>query len=180
MDEFVDIVDDHGNNTGKVCLKSEAHQFGYWHSCIHVWLYTDSGKVLIQKRAANKDTFPNLWDVSVAGHIGAGEQPLKAAKREVLEEVGFEIKNEELVKIGTYKTNYKHQESLIDKEFHHVYITKLTVPLETLKLQIEEVAELKLILMNQLKRELQDEKKSANYAPYAMTYFNMVFNAIRK
>ncbi|MEX0314176.1 MAG: hydrolase, partial [Allomuricauda sp.] len=71
MDELVDILDDNGNPTGRTCLKSEAHRKGLFHPTIHVWFYTSEGQILFQKRADNKDTFPSLWDVSVAGHIGA-------------------------------------------------------------------------------------------------------------
>ncbi len=180
MDELVDILDINGNLTGKTCLKSEAHENGLWHACIHVWLFTEPGEVLIQKRAYNKDTFPYRWDVSVAGHISASESPIIAAKRETFEEIGLKIKTDAFIAIGNYKTNHKHHENLIDKEFHYLYISKLAIPIEKLKLQVEEVAELKLISIEQLKKEVSDENTEQNYVPYSLNYFDMVFNAIGK
>lgn len=177
MDELVDILDKDGNTTGKTCMKSEAHLKGYWHPCVHVWLYTKNGKVLIQKRKETKKEFPSTWDVSVAGHIGAGENVLLAAQREVNEEVGFYVKKEDFAFIGNYKTNFKHHENLIDKEYHHIYIAELTVPVETLRIQAEEVSEIQLIPITELEKKLKgvDALKFVSYEP---DYFNMVFSAI--
>lgn len=36
---------------------------------MHVWVYAqNTDSLLVQKRAACKDSWPNLWDVSAAGH----------------------------------------------------------------------------------------------------------------
>ena len=73
MDELIDILDANGNLTNRTAMKSKAHKNGWYHQTVHVWFYTLDGKILLQQRSKNKDVFPLLWDVSVAGHIGAGE-----------------------------------------------------------------------------------------------------------
>ena len=83
MDELIDILDNNGNYTGKTCLKSEAHEYGYFHPTVHIWLYTSDKKILLQKRAATKKVFPGLWDISVAGHVATGEKIEIAAIREI-------------------------------------------------------------------------------------------------
>ncbi len=138
-DELIDIVDEQGNYTGKTCLKSEAHQFGYFHTTVHIWIYTSNKKILLQKRGLNKKVFPGLWDISVAGHIGAGESIKNAAIREIEEEIGFSIPKNKLTKIGTRKHQVKHNNGIIDNEFHHVFITELTIPVNQLKIQEDEV-----------------------------------------
>jgi 8-oxo-dGTP pyrophosphatase MutT (NUDIX family) len=40
---------------------------------------------------AHEGNWPNLWDVSVAGHISAGEGPVEAALREAQEELGVTL-----------------------------------------------------------------------------------------
>tara|TARA_B100001059_G_scaffold221058_1_gene243642 strand:+ start:164 stop:451 length:288 start_codon:yes stop_codon:yes gene_type:complete len=65
MDERIDILDSQGNPTSKSCLKSVAHEYGYFHATVYIWLYTRDEKVLLQKRAATKKVFLNLWDISV-------------------------------------------------------------------------------------------------------------------
>jgi len=179
MDEIVDILDATGNVTGKTCLKSEAHQFGYWHPCVHIWFYTQDITLLIQKRVKSKDTFPNFWDVSVAGHIGTGEIPIVAAQREIKEEIGLEIKKHELQYVGNFKSEFLHSNILIDKEFHHVYIAKLKVPIEKLVKQKEEVADLKLISIDALIENNFDKKTANKFVPYPLKYFNMIFDAIK-
>ena len=155
MDEHIDILDSHGNPTGKTCLKSIAHQHGYFHATVHIWLYTRDEKVLLQKRAATKKVFPNIWDISVAGHIGAGENILDAAIREIEEEIGLLLQKENLIKIGTRKHQVSHNNGIQDNEFHHVFIAELQVPIENLSVQEEEVAGLKLfdlIILKQTKK----------------------------
>lgn len=144
MDELIDILDSEGNFTGRTCLKSEAHKHGHFHATVHVWLYTRDERVLLQKRSPNKKVFPNLWDISVAGHIAAGEQILDAALREVYEEIGLELRQTDLVKIGIRKHQVSHANGIQDNEIHHVFIAELKTDLSDLTVQEEEVAGLEL------------------------------------
>ncbi|CAL2092062.1 NUDIX hydrolase [Tenacibaculum sp. 190524A05c] len=175
MDELIDIVDEQGNYTGKTCLKSEAHKFGYFHPTVHIWLFTKEGKILLQKRALSKKVFPGLWDISVAGHIAAGEVIETAALREVEEEIGFNILPENLIKIGTRKHQVNHANGIIDNEFHHVFISELNVPVSALRIQESEVAELKLFNLDILNNTSQYENV---LLPEYSAYYNSVFNAI--
>ena len=43
----------------------------------------------MQKRSADKDSFPGVYDVSSAGHLPAGEDFRKSAVRELKEELGI-------------------------------------------------------------------------------------------
>ena len=89
-EELIDILDD-DLSVIRTCLKSEAHKNGWLHPTVHIWLYTDEGKILVQKRAKNKSSFPDLWDVSVAGHIMASEEAIISAVREIKEEIGLSV-----------------------------------------------------------------------------------------
>lgn len=92
-DELIDIVDENDVPTGIQKMKSLAHADGSWHRVAHIWIYNSKGEVLLQLRAPNKLLYPNKWDVSVAGHIGAGEDIIAGAQREIQEEIGVKIKN---------------------------------------------------------------------------------------
>jgi len=152
MDEVIDILTPEGKPTGKTALKSEAHKKGWYHATVHIWLFTTSKKILLQKRALTKKIFPGLWDISVAGHIGAGESVLNAAKREVFEEIGLELSEEDLIKIGTRVHQVSHSNGIIDNEHHHVFIAELKKPLSELKIQKEEVAAIQLFDLAILKQ----------------------------
>ncbi|REH47429.1 isopentenyldiphosphate isomerase [Tenacibaculum gallaicum] len=177
MDELIDIVDENGNYTGKTCLKSEAHKKGYFHPTIHVWLYTSDYKILLQKRALTKKVFPGLWDISVAGHIAAGEDIKTAATREIKEEIGFDILPEDLDKIGARKHMVNHPNGIIDNEFHHVFIAELTTPIEELTLQQEEVAALKLFSLETI---LHTKDYENLLLPQHQDYYSFVHNQILK
>ena len=72
---------------GEKKARKLVHRDGDWHSSVHVWMYTLSGELLLQKRAEGKDTFPGRWDVSVGGHVTSGDGVLETARKEVEEEL---------------------------------------------------------------------------------------------
>jgi len=180
MDELIDILDADGNHTGMVLMKSEAHKKGLFHPSIHVWFYTENGDVLIQKRGKHKDTHPNLWDVSVAGHVGAGEDIILSAMREVREEIGLTIQKRDLFKLGVFKYRHLHRTDLVDCEFHHTFLSRLKAPLKTLKMQETEVDDLALIPIHHYKKELAHKATATKYVPYDPSYYEVVFRAIEK
>jgi len=144
MDELIDILTPDGKPTGKTALKSEAHKNGWFHATVHIWLFTSDEKILLQKRALNKKVFPGIWDISVAGHIGAGEEIIASAKREIFEEIGLKLNKKDLIKIGTRIHQVTHENGIQDNEHHHVFIAELKVPVSALIMQEEEVAGLEL------------------------------------
>lgn len=174
MDELVDILDENGEYTGQSLLKSEAHQKGLLHPTVHVWFYTKNQELLFQKRAAIKETFPLQWDVSVAGHIAAGENIENSAVREVEEEIGLHIQIEDLVKVGVSKSEHQHPNGIIDAEFNHCFIAELKKPLESLKLQVEEVEELRLISTKGIKQQLGTNQMQG-FVPIPNDYWKALF-----
>lgn len=179
MDERVDILDEQGQPTGKSCLKSEAHRKGLLHPTVHIWLYTQDGRVLIQQRGKHKDTHPLLWDVSVAGHVASGEDIAKAAVREVQEEVGLSISEKDLEPIGTFKAVHKIAADFIDAELHHIFLCKLTVPLGALTKQDSEVDALDLIPLFKFAEETWGLANTAKYVPHGPTYYKTIVKAIK-
>jgi isopentenyl-diphosphate delta-isomerase len=154
MDELIDILTPDGKPTGTTALKSEAHKNGWFHATVHIWLFTSDEKILLQKRALTKKVFPGIWDISVAGHISAGEAILDGAKREVFEEIGLKLTDKDLIKIGTRIHQVTHENGIQDNEHHHIFIAELKVPVSALTMQEEEVAGLelwKLIVLKQTK-----------------------------
>jgi len=159
MDELIDILDQDGNYTQKVALKSKAHTHGWWHPTVHVWCYDQSGKILLQQRGKNKKTFPLKWDVSVAGHIGAGETVEQGAVREAKEEIGIEISGGKLEKIGVFKSEEKHSDILFDREFNHTFLYQLFENIPLIK-QESEVEALKWVTLDEFKNWIANKQSS--------------------
>ena len=135
MKELLDIWDESGKPTGQVYEKSIAHQKGLFHPTVHVWFYTSAPSLLLQKRGSNKETFPNLWDVSVAGHVSSGESILDGALREIKEEIGLQLKSNDLILIDVRKNINQFSNGIIDCEFQHVFLSELKIGLEDLVIQ---------------------------------------------
>jgi len=158
MDEFVDVLTEEGEQTGEICYKTKAHQLGLWHASAQVWFVTSDNEVLLQKRALNKDTYPGLWDISVAGHLSAGDTPKQAAVREIKEEIGLQIEESQLCFLKLLKRSKIPKVGFLDNEFNFLFAVKQDIVIEDLKLQKEEVAEVKLISITDFKEQLKQNK----------------------
>jgi isopentenyldiphosphate isomerase len=140
VDELIDILDEAGRPTGEVVLKSEAHRLGLWHRCFHCWICgsdAEGSYLLLQRRAASKDTWPGYLDITAAGHLSAGEETLDGL-REVEEELGLQVGPDRLVPLGTRKIEQQIPQGW-DREFHEVFLIADNTPPDSLRLQKEEV-----------------------------------------
>ena len=179
MNESIELLDKKGNFTGIRCLKSKAHKEGLFHASVHLWLYDEKGQILIQKRAKTKDTHPNLWDVSVAGHIRFGERPMEALIRECKEEIGLSIRISDVTFIGTHSEKIIHKEDLTDWELHYIYTGALKTPFNKLVVQKSEVASIKLIDLEILKKATLIERDK-KYVPHQISYYKKIIQTVEK
>ncbi len=140
--EYFDILDENGNKTGEIKLRSEVHKDGNWHKAIHIWIINDSGDILLQRRCATKDSNPNMLDISCAGHLTAGDNSLSGAIRELKEELNLDIEQEDLQFIKTLKKSSKYTETFINNEFDDLYILRTNKSIDDMKFQEEEISEL--------------------------------------
>lgn len=102
-DEFLDVINEEDMVLRKE-TRSAVHSKGLWHRGAHVFLFTEDGRMLIQKRSADRVQSPSLLDCSVSEHVKAGESYEEAAARGVLEEMGLaQVELKHLVK---FKMNY--------------------------------------------------------------------------
>ena len=155
-EEFLEVYSPEGTKTGQKKSKSEIHRKGLFHSTVHVWIFTEEGNILIQKRSKKKDLNPGVWDVSVAGHVKFNENIKKAAKRETLEETGININTKDLLKIGIYRSINIHP-TAIDKEFFHTYILKIDKNSINLDYKNNEVDDLKFISIEEMESLIKEE-----------------------
>ena len=78
--------------------RSIVHTKGLKHREIHVFFFTDDG-VIFQHRAKDKDTYPDMLDATIGGHVDPGENYIQSALREVREESGIRLNNVELYRL---------------------------------------------------------------------------------
>jgi isopentenyldiphosphate isomerase len=150
--EYIDIVNKNGERLGLQKTKAEVHCDGDWHKTVHIWCINDKGEVLMQRRAADKVNFPNYWDISVAGHVDAHEQPVTSALREIREEIGISAEEDDLRYIGTVTQQFVlHEGTYIDNELCVIYLLKLNKELRELSMQVEELSALEWVPLTTLK-----------------------------
>lgn len=155
--EYFDVLDENGNKTGKTKLRNSVHRDGDWHKAVHVWILNDKKELLLQKRSPNKDSSPNKWDISSAGHLSAGDDSLTGALREIEEELGIIVAKENLEFLATIKKSTKHSKIFINNEFNDVYILNLNIELSQIKIQEEEVSDVKFIYYKNLEKMVNDK-----------------------
>ncbi|KJD35012.1 hydrolase [Tamlana sedimentorum] len=182
MDELIDIVDKNGIPTGETALKSVIHAKGLLHNTAHLWLYTKNGDILLSQRSAKKLICPLLWDVSVAGHIDAGETAEEACLRETFEEIGLELDETDLEKIGAFKCFQSYDYGVHDNEFHNTFIAELKVPLSKLTPQEDEVEALKLISLKNFEDLINTLEINNNnhLIPSNKAYYEIVLKKIKE
>lgn len=105
-------------------------------------------ELLLQKRSPTKKSYPNLWDISVAGHIKAGESVIEGVLREIKEEIGIEAKEKDLQYIATIKSTKKPK----NMEFQYVYLLRCNNQIEEYIFEDNEVAEVNYIHFEELEK----------------------------
>lgn len=110
------------------------------------------GKVLLQQRSLNKKKNPGKW-AKTGGHVDAGETCEEAIKREVYEEIGLKVKDNEINNIEIFKSKNNKENYY---SYGYIFITDLKE--KDFKLQKEEVNAVKYFSIE----ELEEAKKQNN------------------
>lgn len=88
--ELWDLYNENRELTGKKHIRGNVIPEGCFHLVVHVWIKNSKGEFLISQRAADRPTFPLMWEC-VGGSVIKGENSLQGALREVKEEVGIDL-----------------------------------------------------------------------------------------
>ncbi len=160
-----DILDENGKSLGKTVHRNRVQlRIGEYHLVVHIWIVSKEGNLLIQRRAETKREMPGEWAAN-SGCATSGESSFNAARRELKEELGIELKENEIKKI----LRLKRRNSLID-----VWMLETDISVEELTLQETEVAQAKWVSRN----ELMSMIKNGEFHNYGKDYFEKVFGEI--
>ena len=142
MEEYFDVLNEFGEFTGEIATREECHEKGLWHRAIYGFVFNYEGDVLLQKRSANKKLWSNLWDITAGGHVLAGEFGTQALIREIKEELGIDVLEDEVkYLVGSTSVNIKG--NIINKHFNECYIVMKDIDISEIKLQEEEVSDIR-------------------------------------
>lgn len=202
-EERLDIYDEAGVHLGSEA-RSEVHRLGLWHQTFHCWIYRKDGEqidLLFQKRHPQKDTCPNLLDITSAGHLLAGEIP-EDGVRELEEELGLSVAFSALTSLGTIR-DVTSAPGIMDKEICHVFLFECDQPLSAYTLQEEEVVGLLWVKLDEVEklfkkeiprvsasgfllkagegvRDCELQLREADFVPHEAHYYQQVFDALKR
>ena len=175
MEELIDCLDEFGNKTGVVKKKSDIKKDGDYHRVIAV-LVINGDNILIHQRSNNKKVYPNLWSLFVRGHVQAGESSLDACKREIKEEIGIDINEDELEFIYTLKEEAKSKD-YIENMFYDTYILRKDIDIKDITIQKEELNDIKFIKIDEVQKQIENGSK--DYVPNEEDY-KRIFEYIKR
>jgi len=96
-----------------------------------------------------------MWDITGGGHVLEGELGFQAAIREMKEELGINVKKEEMTFIGS-STSTNIKGDIINRHFNEYYIINSEVDENKLTLQEEEVSDVKWIDKEEIIKRIQN------------------------
>jgi isopentenyl-diphosphate delta-isomerase len=182
-EELWQLFDEQGRPiVGKGASKQDMGK-GLLHAAAHVWIWRHRGEaveLLLQKRAGSKRTWPNKLDVSAAGHINLGEEPIAAALRETQEELGLTFTEKDLRLISVVRCNMPVENTgIIENEFHWMYLTELNN--KSFRPKASEVGSTIWKKPGELKADIANPYTyQQHYLPHVQAYFAALFEAVEE
>jgi isopentenyl-diphosphate delta-isomerase len=147
-DEVVVLVDP-GDAVVGVAPKLDAHREGRLHRAVSVVLFDDEGRMLLQRRAAEKYHSAGLWSNTCCGHPRPGESVEDAARRRLRDELGIDVPNVRRVDQFMYRADLEG--GMVEHELDHVVVGSWNGDVEP---NPSEVWETRWIHVHQLLAEL--------------------------
>lgn len=136
MTEIWDAYDINGKLLNKTVKRDVGElQDGEYHLSVDVWIVNSNNQFLIQKRSKNKKIFPNMWESSAGGAVVARENSFQGCIRETKEELG--------IMPDMRKSKMVHKFIRNKNALMNVWLIKQDIDLKNIKLQKEEVSEVK-------------------------------------
>jgi isopentenyl-diphosphate delta-isomerase len=123
MLEEVILVDEQDNALG-LMEKMEAHRQAKLHRAFSVFAMNDNNEILLQRRALHKYHSGGLWTNTCCSHPRDGETVEAAAKRRLMEEMGFTC---EVKRIFSFIYRAELDNDLTEHELDHVLIARWNV-----------------------------------------------------
>lgn len=165
--EILDVLDENGNYTGIKEERKNVHEQGLYHMHVGAWIMNEKGEILLEQRASNKKVDPNKW-ARIGGHVDAGEKPIQAIQREILEEIGVKIPLENFIVLETDKSDvYDSNKKIYNRYFSRSYFAFVEYKIEEYNIQKEEVKALKYITIEEMIKAKEERKKE-----YVFTKWN--------
>ncbi len=166
MSEAIISVDENDKQLGKISKVESHNGAGQLHRAFSVLLFDSNNRLLLQKRASNKVTFPSVWANSCCSHPLYSEQEMeledslgvkRAAIRKLKQELGIDSEQvplEQFHFVTKMMYSARMNEEWIEREIDHILIIKADVEI---LINENEVSEIKWVTQKELEELLVEE-----------------------
>ncbi|MDO4462419.1 MAG: NUDIX domain-containing protein [Bacteroidia bacterium] len=154
--EWVPLITEEGNIIGQAPRPLVHNGSGWLHPVVHLHVFDEQGRILLQKRPAFKKIQPLKWDTAVGGHISAGEKLEQALQREAREEIGLRDFSAQLTHKYVWRSSVENEYVIAFKAISNGPFNP-EIP--------EEVDELRFWTIDELREEMHKNAKECNLTP---------------
>ena len=165
--EYLDVYDKDKKLVGKTIERYQSREDlkdGEFFLFEQAWIINLNKEILLTKRAPNKK-YGGIWEPT-SGHVKSGESSLEGIKRELNEELGIEVNDNEINLVKSY----------IDKKsIREIWIVEKDVKIEDLKYIDREVSDAKFVNIQEFEQMINQNETFNN-----LQYFIELYNDIIK
>ena len=159
--EIMDVYDENKIKTGKVINRGNRKILNKneYTLSVHCWIINSKKEILITQRSMHKNR-GGKWE-DIHGGVKAGESSLEGMKRELKEELGIDVYDNELKLIKTLKK---------ENVFRDCYIIKKDILLKDITFNDNEVMNCKYVSLDEFKEIIKSGKST--FTDFSQTIFN--------
>ena len=175
MAEAVIQVTENDEVIGPISKLDSHHQDGNYHRAFSVMLFDSSGRLLLQRRASHKITFPDVWANSCCSHPLHSEEEMeiknalgvkRAAVRKLEQELGIhpsQVPIEKFDFVTKMRYQARQDEDWIEREIDHCLVIHADVDVNP---NPNEVSEVKWVSQAELEEMLVSDDSENVIAPW--------------
>jgi isopentenyl-diphosphate delta-isomerase len=169
--ELIVLVDDAGEPIGTLPKPLVHHGETPLHRAFSAYLFSDDGRLLVTRRAADKQTFPGMWTNTVCGHPGPGEDDAAAIARRASQELGLQVADLRPVLPGyRYRAEFR---GVVENEICPVYLGRYS---GTPDPDPREVGEWDLLTWSAFRRRQEESQRDA-WSPWCREQARLIEQA---
>lgn len=151
--ELRDLYDENKQLTGEKIYKGQDVPKGRYYITVVVFMQNNKNEFLLQKRVKKKD---GKW-ATTGGHPISGETSKQGIITEIKEELGINIVEENVKLFKTIKT---------EDDFVDIYYLKEDIDINEIKIQKEEVEDVKWATIEEIQKMIQQEIFSESHKAF--------------
>lgn len=171
--ELLDVFDENNNYLGYSLERKEIHEKNLYHRHVSSWIMNYDGLILLQQRSFSKNKNPGMW-AKTGGHVDAGETVEDAIKREVFEEVGLKVDDNQVACNEIFKSNGKEHYYA----YNFIFFTNLGV--SDFILQKDEVEKVKYFTIEEMEELYNNKDMNYTFSKWDEEGFNKQINYLKK